>query len=71
MALSSETLDDATLDGRPFLVGPKHRFAHAVDYILGLLAQHALAPLEVRPITVRYDEGTPVPGHLILARKAP
>ena len=55
--------------GRDYLVGPKHRFAHTEAYLRAVLAACGLAVLEDRPITVRFDEGQPVPGHLVIPRR--
>lgn len=66
---SSETLPAAVMAGRDYAVGPGHRFAHAQDYVTGLLAANGLAVVHLTPITVRHEEGAPVPGHLVIARK--
>lgn len=68
-AFSSETLPDAVMDGRPFMVGPHQRFAHAETYVRETLAANGFACLCFEPITVRHETGQPVPGHLVLARK--
>jgi predicted TPR repeat methyltransferase len=67
LAVSAETQPD--MGGRDYTVGAKHRFAHAESYLLGLIATNAMTLLENRPITVRYDDGDPVPGFLLLARR--
>ncbi|ADZ71741.1 methyltransferase domain-containing protein [Polymorphum gilvum] len=67
-AFSTETLPEAVLAGRPYMVGARHRFAHALDYLRGLLAAQGFTVLAADPITVRLEEGEPVPGHLVLAR---
>jgi predicted TPR repeat methyltransferase len=69
LAFSTETLPDAAFAGRGFTVGPKQRFAHAEPYLRETLAAAGLAVEEVLPITVRHDEGQPIPGHLVFARK--
>ncbi|MFK7943615.1 MAG: methyltransferase [Paracoccaceae bacterium] len=68
LVYSCETLPDAELAGQDYKVGPKHRFAHAWDY----LAQQMTLAFYTRhrePITVRFDEGQPVPGYLIIAER--
>jgi len=70
VAFSIETLDEQAFAGAPFTVGPKHRFAHSPDYVRALLEGRGFTLRALDPIVVRYDEGAPVPGHLILARKA-
>lgn len=67
-AFSSETLPDEAFEGDAYRVGPKQRFAHQLSYLKRLLAQGGLEILSEELIVVRYDEGDPVPGHLILAR---
>jgi predicted TPR repeat methyltransferase len=66
---SSETLSSDVLSGRDFMVGPHQRFAHALAYIDRTLAATGFERLLAEPITVRHEQGTPVPGHLVVARK--
>ncbi|MDT8344584.1 MAG: methyltransferase domain-containing protein [Thermohalobaculum sp.] len=68
IAVSTETLAEAAFAGRPWRVGPKHRFAHAEGYLRAALAEAGLAVETLDPITVRFEEGVPVPGHLVIAR---
>ncbi len=70
LAFSTETLPEETFAGRSFMVGPHQRFAHAESYIKDLLAANGFDLAEITPITVRYDEGEPVPGHLVIAKKS-
>ncbi len=70
VALSSETQPEKTMDGRDYMVGTFHRFAHSERYIRARLADHGLGVAVMADITVRYEQGQPVPGHLILARRA-
>ncbi|MCF3639909.1 methyltransferase [Rhizobium sp. TRM95111] len=67
-AFSSETLPDAAFAGRPFMVGPHQRFAHAEGYLRERLAATGFDLVELTAITVRTEEGEPIPGHLVLAR---
>lgn len=67
---STETLGEEALAGRPYMVGPKQRFAHDEGYVRRVLAAEGFGVAEVRPIVVRYEEGVPVPGHLVIARAA-
>lgn len=69
VAFSTETLPDEAFQGRTFMVGPKQRFAHRQAYIRALLDAHGFTLVELAPIVVRHDEGEPVPGHLVIARK--
>jgi predicted TPR repeat methyltransferase len=68
LVFSTETLPDRTFAGRSFMVGPKQRFAHCESYVLSSLAEHGLECLLMQSIVVRYDEGEPVHGHLVLAQ---
>ena len=44
------------------------RFAHAPDYLAGTLDAAGFTLVESAPITVRYEEGVPVAGDLVVAR---
>ena len=64
-AFSNETLAE-----QDFVVGRFHRFAHSERYIRARLAAHGFAIQVLAEIVVRYEQGEPVPGHLVLARHA-
>ncbi len=66
---STETLPEAAFAGAGYKVGPKHRFAHQTSYIEATLAANAVDPLRSETIIVRYDEGAPIHGHLIVAAR--
>ena len=68
LVISSETQPRDVMEGRDYLIGTKHRYAHDLAYLERLMFEHGFDCLEARPITVRYDEGQPVSGHLIFAR---
>ena len=70
LVFSTETLPAEALAGRSFMVGPKQRFAHGESYILAGLAGHGFECLLMQPIVVRFDEGEPIHGHLVLAQRA-
>jgi predicted TPR repeat methyltransferase len=65
---SSETLPDAMLNGRDFMVGPHQRFAHAENYVRKVLASAGFEVIELGGITVRLEDGEPIPGHLVVAK---
>ncbi|AXS39565.1 methyltransferase [Breoghania sp. L-A4] len=65
---STETLGEVDFGGRSYTVGAKQRFAHAADYVRTVLEANGFFILAMDDITVRLEEGTPVPGHLVLAR---
>lgn len=69
LAFSTETLSDTILQGRPYMVGPKQRFAQGETYLRERLAETGFEILSFDPITVRLEDGEPVPGHLVVARK--
>ncbi len=68
LAFSTETLPDEIMDGRSYMVGPKSRFAQSETYIRTSLDVAGFDILAMDPITVRLEEGNPVPGHLVLAQ---
>ncbi|WP_346899525.1 methyltransferase domain-containing protein [uncultured Roseibium sp.] len=70
LAFSTETLADDVLQGRPYMVGPKQRFAQGEAYLRDRLAEEGFEILSFDPITVRLEDGEPVPGHLVVTRKS-
>ena len=65
---SSETLPAEVMGERDFMVGPHQRFAHAEGYVRKTLAAAGFEVVEVEEITVRLEDGAPIPGHLVVAR---
>ncbi|MFP1631667.1 methyltransferase domain-containing protein [Zhengella sp. ZM62] len=68
-AFSTETMPDEAIGGKGWKVTPKHRFAHSPAYLKAVLSRHGFTITQIEPVTVRMDEGQPIPGHLVLARK--
>ncbi len=66
---STETAPAEAFDGKPFTVGPRQRYAHARSYVRRTLETGGFVVLALDDITVRLEDGQPVPGHLVLARK--
>ncbi len=66
---SSETLGDTQLAGRIFMVGNYQRFAHAQSYVTAQLEAHGMDCIRCDDITVRSEQGAPVPGHLYVAKR--
>lgn len=66
---SSETQDEARFAGRAFMVGDYQRFAHAKSYVTAMLDTHGMDCIRCENITVRSEQGSPVPGHLYVARR--
>jgi predicted TPR repeat methyltransferase len=64
-AFSTELLEG---DDKTFAVGPYQRFQHALPYLTRELEAAGFALLNVQDITVRFEEGEPQPGHLVIAR---
>lgn len=68
LIFSSETLADDVLAGRPFMVGPHQRFAHAETYVRERLVATGFEVIEVTDINVRMQDGHPTPGNLVIAK---
>ncbi|SHL50055.1 methyltransferase [Roseibium suaedae] len=69
-AFSTETLPEEVLGGRPYMVGRKQRFAQGEGYLRKGLDEAGFELVHLEPIVVRLEDGEPVPGHLVIARKA-
>ncbi len=69
LAVSAETLPPGQMQEQDFTVTTKHRFAHSAEYLDGLVERHGFKIAERLPIDVRYDEGEPIPGYLLLASR--
>ncbi|WP_068083571.1 methyltransferase [Polycladidibacter stylochi] len=67
-AFSSETLGQEILNGKDYMVGAFQRFAHSKDYLKKLLEDNGFQALCFEDIIVRYEQGQPVPGYLIVAQ---
>lgn len=69
-AFSAETLPAGDFAGKPWKVTPNQRFAHDADYLRALLATHGFSRITTfEPITVRSEQGAPIPGWLVVAWK--
>ncbi|MCZ7450472.1 class I SAM-dependent methyltransferase [Agrobacterium rhizogenes] len=68
LIFSSETLPEDIMAGRPYMVGPHQRFAHAETYVRERLAATGFEVIEVTDINVRMQDGNPTPGHLVIAK---
>ena len=67
LVFSTETLTEEAFGGAGYVVGRGHRFAHHPGYIARLMRDAGLECHESSPITVRTENGVPVPGELIIA----
>lgn len=70
-AFSAETLPDDVLNGRDYMVGPHHRFGHSLAYLKDGLSRYGFSLLDVTDINVRFENGEPTPGYLVIARYSP
>ncbi|MTI42276.1 putative TPR repeat methyltransferase [Roseibium hamelinense] len=68
-AFSTETLPDPAFADSCFAVGPKNRFAHHLPHLLSELEHAGFQTLSREDITVRLEDGAPVPGHMIVSKK--
>lgn len=66
---SSETLPEAAMAGRPYMVGPHQRFAHSEAYVRERLTATGFELVEITDINVRMEDGQPTPGQLVVARR--
>jgi predicted TPR repeat methyltransferase len=69
VVFSTETLPDDAFGEEGFVVGQHQRFAHTFEYINLMLTKHDFKLCISEDITVRYEQGKPIFGHLILAQK--
>jgi len=72
VALSCETMADDMFDATGWRITPHQRYAHHLDYISGLLASHGIDNvIYTEEIIVRYEEGKPIPGWLLIVSQSP
>ena len=69
LALSTETAEADALAGRPWFVGPDHRFHHAESHLHAACAVAGLCVEALAPAVIRREHGRPAPGHLLVARR--
>lgn len=65
---SSETASEDEMEGDAYKVSPHHRFLHSEAYVRGALEKEGFEVVEMPVINVRFQEGKPSPGHLVMAR---
>jgi predicted TPR repeat methyltransferase len=69
-AFSSETMPDEAFAGKPWRVTPNQRFAHSAAYLKSLLKDYGFnRTTAFEAITVRLEQGEPIPGWLVIAWK--
>ncbi|MEM1364525.1 MAG: methyltransferase [Pseudomonadota bacterium] len=71
IGFSTETQPDDWMDGAPWKVGPHHRYAHTQKYVGEIISAAGFEMVDVSAVTVRLEEGEPVPGQMFLATKRP
>ena len=59
-----------THDGGGLSLGDKLRYQHGVDHVRAVLTAACLVPIELAPVSTRTEGGVPVPGLLVIARRA-
>ena len=71
LAFSSETLPALETEKRDWGITPHQRFAHSAAYLKAQCARVGFVEIELfTPITVRSEQGMPVPGYLVIASHA-
>lgn len=68
-AFSTETLPDDQFGSNGFTVTAYQRFAHRFDYLEATLKSQKLNIIKADDIIVRHEQGKPILGHLVLAKK--
>ncbi len=68
-AFSCETLPPDELGNSDYKVGRFQRFAHGGAYIRKALHRVNLDVLMLEDVTIRHEQGLPVPGYLVVARR--
>lgn len=68
LVVSAETLPELASADAGWSVTPHQRFAHSAAYLEAMCARAGFAEIELcQPITVRHEEGAPIPGFLVIA----
>ncbi len=69
LAVSTETLEEDRIEPEGWALGTGHRYVHGEDYLRERLEAAGLEVLSLERIVVRSEDGAPVPGHLVVARR--
>lgn len=67
---STETLPDEDFIGQDYTVGKFQRFAHQLSYIECIFEENKMEVITSKEIFVRYEQGNPISGHLVLLQTA-
>lgn len=68
LVVSAETLPELVSSDPDWSVTPHQRFAHAATYLEAMCARAGFTAIELcQPITVRHEQGAPIPGFLVIA----
>lgn len=68
IAFSTETLPPEEIGPRGWTVGPHQRFHHDPGYVARLLEAEGFEVERLEPTVIRYNQGRPEHGHLLVAR---
>lgn len=66
---STETQPEEAFGGQPYLMGKYCRYAHSQDYLEYLLKQNNLKLLDRTEMVLRLEQGHPIAGQLVIAKK--
>lgn len=66
---STETLLHDEFNGQDYTVGKFQRFAHQLTYIESIFKKYKMEIEISKEIIVRYEQGNPILGHLVLMQK--
>ena len=70
LVVSAETLPALADGDKDWTVTPHQRFAHSADYLRTMCARAGFPDIELfEPITVRLEQGAPIPGFLVVAAR--
>lgn len=68
LVFSSETMSNEAMGGDNWRVTPNQRFAHSADYLRHMCTNAGFGSIvHFEQITVRLEQGTPIPGYLVIA----
>lgn len=70
LVFSAETLPDLADGATDWRVTPHQRFAHSAAYLTAMCRRAGFDAIELlQPITVRMEQGAPIPGYLVVAAR--
>ncbi|WP_018688010.1 methyltransferase domain-containing protein [Ahrensia kielensis] len=70
LVFSAETLPYDMMEGKDWHITPNQRFAHSKTYLQAMCERAGFSEVELfQDITVRLEQGAPIPGYLVIAQK--